>query len=136
VANTWTKRQINIKSQDPDNIVSLSADEFTLDAGKYLVRWNAPSVAYLSAPRTRHRLWNLTDGSLVALGSSQSYQSGSSANTGNTMEHGAAVLSMAVAKTYCIQYYCTTSYPGDLGVHDGLALGIEVYTSIEIVRLG
>ena len=42
-ANTWHTREINTEIADPDGIVSISSNQFTLQAGTYLIEWQAPA---------------------------------------------------------------------------------------------
>ena len=42
-ANTWMTRAINTEIADPDGIVSISSNQFTLQAGTYLIEWSAPA---------------------------------------------------------------------------------------------
>lgn len=135
IADAWAKRDLNTVAADPDGMVSLAGNDFTLGAGKYFVRWTAPATGP-TPPKVRHRLWNATDLTQVALGSSQSFAGGVSGNTGNIMDHGTAYLVLAVTKSFCIQYYCSSSLSGDLGVHDGMTLGVEIFTCVEILKIG
>ena len=38
-ANTWQKRTLNYIAVDPDNIVTLNSDEFTLGVGNYFIKF-------------------------------------------------------------------------------------------------
>ena len=56
----WRTRDINTKLADPDSIVTLSSNQFTLQAGTYLIKYNVPAYGI-----NRHavRLRNITDSS-------------------------------------------------------------------------
>jgi len=41
-AGNWIVRDLNYEDIDPDNIVSISNNQFTLGAGTYLIRWRVP----------------------------------------------------------------------------------------------
>ena len=40
--NTWVVRDLNTEIADPDSIVSISSNRFTLGAGTYLIKWRCP----------------------------------------------------------------------------------------------
>ena len=42
-ANTWTKRTLNLKVVDADNIVTLNNSEFTLGVGTYYIKFFVPN---------------------------------------------------------------------------------------------
>ncbi len=56
----WRTRDINTKLADPDSIVTLSSNQFTLQAGSYLIKYTC--VAY-GINRHAVRLRNITDSS-------------------------------------------------------------------------
>ena len=39
----WRTRNLNTEIADPDGIVSISSNQFTLQAGTYLIKWSAPA---------------------------------------------------------------------------------------------
>lgn len=62
VADTWSTRVLNHELFDPDGIVSLSSNQFTLGAGTYYVEWAVP----LHDPGwAQTRLYNATDSTNV-----------------------------------------------------------------------
>lgn len=64
----WQTRVLNTVKVDSDNlIVSLSGNALTIPAGTY--RFRAKAASY-STDRTRMRLYNQTDSSVIATGSS------------------------------------------------------------------
>ena len=90
-AGAWRTRTLNTKIADPDNIVSISAsnDQFTLNAGSYLIEASAP---FYQVGRSQLRLYNATDTSVV--------QYGANAYCGNTGGvHGNALLFVRVTIT-------------------------------------
>ena len=42
-SGSWQTRDLNTEIADPDGIVSISANQFTLAAGNYLITWSAPA---------------------------------------------------------------------------------------------
>ena len=41
--NVWQTRDLNTELDDPLNIVTIASNQFTLQAGTYLVEWSAPA---------------------------------------------------------------------------------------------
>ena len=39
-SGAYRTRALNVHAYDPDNIVSLSSNQFTLQAGTYIIRWS------------------------------------------------------------------------------------------------
>ncbi|MDP6587776.1 MAG: hypothetical protein QF535_24235, partial [Anaerolineales bacterium] len=60
-SGAWRTRDLNTEIADPDGIVSISSNQFTLGAGSYLIRWGCPSYA---VQRQQSRLYNTTDSSV------------------------------------------------------------------------
>ena len=74
-ASTWQTRDLNTEIADPDSIVSISSNQFTLGAGSYLIE------AFATAKEcNRHiaRIYNATSTSVVAYGMSAHASSGGS----------------------------------------------------------
>ena len=66
-SGAWRTRDLNTEIADPDNIVSLSSNQFTLGAGTYLIEFSAPACR-LASHQTR--LYNATTSSEVQIGTS------------------------------------------------------------------
>ena len=66
-SGAWRTRDLNTEIADPDNIVSLSSNQFTLGAGSYLIEFSAPACR-LGSHQTR--LYNATTSSEVQIGTS------------------------------------------------------------------
>ena len=67
-SGAWRTRDLNTEIADPDGIVSLSSNQFTLGAGTYLIEFSAPACR-LGSHQTR--LYNATTSSEVQIGTSQ-----------------------------------------------------------------
>ena len=67
-SGAWRTRDLNTELADPDGIVSLSSNQFTLGAGSYLIEFSAPACR-LGSHQTR--LYNATTSSEVQIGTSQ-----------------------------------------------------------------
>jgi hypothetical protein len=64
-ALAWRTRVLNTEVADPDGIVTLSANRFTLQAGTYLITTSIPAF---KTSRTQSRLYNYTDSTVVDVG--------------------------------------------------------------------
>lgn len=135
VATTWTTRTINTEVYDPDGIVSISSNQFTLGAGKYLIKWRSPFGESNKAVRTR--LYNVTDTTSVLVGTGVQTAGSSSANQENFWSEGWAYVDIAGSKAFAIQYYMAATSTGrDLGDASGVGVGNEVYTEVLIMKIG
>ena len=66
-SGAWQTRKINTEASDPDGIVSISTNQFTLAAGTYTVTANPLGV---KVDRHVSRIYNATDSSVVKQGMS------------------------------------------------------------------
>ena len=64
----WRTRDLNTEISDPDGIVSISTNEFTLAAGSYLIQWSAPAY---EAAKNKTRLYDVTGTAVIQIGSSE-----------------------------------------------------------------
>ena len=64
----YNTRDLNTILTDPDTIVSVSSNQFTLQAGTYLISANAPAY---KAARNQILIYNVTDSTVVAVGTSE-----------------------------------------------------------------
>ena len=69
----WRTRDINTEVADPDSIVTLASNQFTLQAGSYLIRYSQTGYA---VNRLAVRLRNITDGSTAGVGEAAYYNAG------------------------------------------------------------
>ena len=61
----WRTRNLNTEIADPDNIVVIASDQFTLQAGSYLIEASAPAY---KVNNHQTRLYNATTSSVVQYG--------------------------------------------------------------------
>ena len=64
-AGSWSTRDLQTELADPDDIVSIATNQFTLAAGNYLVEW---SCAVQSTARSQTRLYDVTGTAAVVGG--------------------------------------------------------------------
>ena len=132
VSGGWRVRDLNTELADADGIVSISNNQFTLQAGTYLIKWSCPAYG-----RSYHasRLRNNTDGINY---SGASVYADYNSNVQNT-SIGVARLTIGAAKVFEIQHRCDNSSSGEntaFGVRVGNAftVGHEIYTICEIYK--
>lgn len=123
---TDTTRDLN-SLIDPQNISSLSGNQFTLPAGTYFVYSTAPAY---NVGNHQCRLYNVTDSADALIGSS-------SACPAATETHSiiAGIVTITDPKTFAIKHKCgTTNATDGLGHAVNLASS-EVYTQVFIVKV-
>ena len=124
---SWEVRDLNTEVADPDNIVSISANKFTLIAGTYLIRWDAPAY---KGGRHQSRLYDVTNTAVVGYGRS-AYSSSSSVDQNGS--HGHARVTITGSTEYRVEHQVGAS----LATHGhGVEAnyGTEVYTVVEIFK--
>ena len=126
-SGAWRTRDLNTEITDPDGIVSIASDQFTLAAGTYLIKWLAPAYKCNSH---QTRLYNVTDAAEVAVGgASFTYTS----DTMQTSSSGAARTVITGSKAFSIEHQCeVTSATNGLGVN--LNWGTVQFTLVEIFK--
>jgi len=121
----WRTRDLQTEVADPDGIVSISSDQFTLGAGSYLIRWTCPAW---TVARHKSRLYNVTDTAAEGYG-----QSIVASNPGANSDGSARVV-ITGSTVFEIQHRCETTRADDgFGVQSGFGV-IEVYTIVEIFK--
>ena len=126
-SGAWRTRDLNTEITDPDGIVSLSSNQFTLVAGTYLVNASAPAHR---VNNHQIRLRNNDDG-IVYLGTSE-WSHNSYATT--TRSFVSARFTIAASKAFEIQHYCMTTY-STIGFGRTSDFGaIDEYTLVEIYK--
>jgi hypothetical protein len=110
-SGSWETRDLNLIDFDPQGIVSLAANEFTLQAGTYLVEWETPATKVYDYTS---RLYNVTDASVQAVGHS-AYSSALSGDFTVTYATGRAYFTIASAKAFRIETRVTTTRSTDGG---------------------
>ncbi|MER9158894.1 hypothetical protein [Mesorhizobium sp. M0778] len=127
VKEVFRTRALNTKAYDPAGIITLAGNEFTPSVN-CRVRWRAPAWGVV-----RHitRLFNVTDGVVVASGSSAVADTSPHQQT-DSVGWGTIV----AGKAYRIEHWCaTTSNTEGFGVATASGES-ELYTSVEFWRTG
>jgi hypothetical protein len=119
----WRTRDLNTEVTDPDGIVSIAANAFTLAAGSYLIKWICPSYA---VGTNKSRLYDVTGTAGIQNGMSDYAPDSSS---------GAARVTPSGSNVYRIEHYClTTLATYGFGVAASTGTGVEIYAQVEIFK--
>ena len=102
-SGSWETRDLNTEISDADNIVSITTNQFTLQAGSYLIEAIAPAC---QVGGHQCRLYNATDGATVQIGSAEFARSGSHSQTHSFVS---ARVTISGAKAFEIQHRCASS---------------------------
>jgi hypothetical protein len=127
-AGAWQTRDLNTEVADPDGIVSIASNQFTLGAGSYLIKWSTPGT---TLSLSQSRLYDVTNTAAIEYGQGSYFTTGT-ANT--SFSCGAARVTIASSTVYEIQHRCSSS---TTNTGFGFAVsfgGKEVYTKIEIYK--
>ena len=126
-AGAWQTREINTEVVDTDNIVTLSSNQFTLQAGTYQIKFGA--CAY-KVNRHITRLRQISPAATIASGSSQ-YSWATDANL--QWSRGFARLTITQATAYEIQHYCQTTQSSN-GFGFQMTYSTSDYVQVEIYK--
>jgi hypothetical protein len=124
----WRTRDLNTEITDPDGIVSISSNEFTLAAGSYLIKWGAPAR---SVNNHKSRLYDVTGTATIEAGTSEyAYLHAYDV----TPSIGYARVTPSGSNVYRIEHYCVLTRSTD-GFGTATNVGEpEVYTIVEILK--
>ena len=126
---TFNTRDLNTELADPDGIVSISNNQFTLQAGTYLIRASAPAY---KAQRHQILINNVTDSSVAVVGTSE-YNDNS---TGiQTRSFATGRVTIGSAKAFDIRHRVAVSESTyGFGVESNYDLQASIYTIVEIFK--
>lgn len=120
-------RDLNQQSGTGGDVVALSGNTMTIRAGVYKVHCKAPAYAVLG---NRLLLWNVTAGSLIALG----YANYSPANVQNFAELD-EVITIIGNTDVQLHHYCESAVTGGLGGRVNQSPYAEIYSSVVLQRI-
>ena len=103
-SGAWRTRDLNTEIADPDGIVSISSNQFTLQAGSYLIKAHAPAY---KVGRHQIALYDITASSYVETGSSAYVDGGESVQTDSFLT---ARFTCSGANVYEIRHQCGTGF--------------------------
>ena len=124
-SGAWRTRDLQTEIADPDGIVSISTNEFTLGAGTYLIKWTTPAHTIV---HNQTRLYNSTDATEVAVG-----QSAMMNVSGVGISGGSARTTITGSKAFRIEHRCSTTLSSE-GFGRACSFGTEQYTLVEIYK--
>ena len=130
-AGTWQTRDLNTEISDDDGIVSISSNQFTLQAGSYLVKATAQGYR---TNRHKAKLRNITDSTDIQFGTSE--YSGSTDSVGTNSKIFSR-FTISGAKVFEIQHRAeTTKDTNGFGVGSDFTGYTELYAVVEIYKEG
>ena len=130
-SGAWRTRDLNTELADADGIVSISSNQFTLQAGSYLIKAAAPAYRV-----NRHliRLYNITDSSVAQEGYGSYSHSGDNSITHTFL---LARITITGAKVFEIQHRCQSTEDDvglGLNMSNNLSNTNDYYTMVEIYK--
>jgi hypothetical protein len=128
VQTTWTQRDLNTETADPDGIVSISSNDFTLGAGSYLIKWE--ECNYKGNDHTS-RLYDVTNSAVKQY---SQCTVGSGTYYGSSETQGSCRVTITGDTAYRIEYYQTGGAMSSNGLGQRCNQGDEVYTQVEIYK--
>jgi len=128
-SGAFNTRDLNTELADPDGIVSISSNQFTLQAGSYLIKASAPAH---KAQRHQMIIWNATDSSVAALGTCE-YTYPTSLVT--TRSYAQNRITISGAKVFEVRHRVQSSESSlGLGVASNFDTLASIYTIVEIYK--
>jgi hypothetical protein len=129
-SGAWRVRDLNTELFDPDGIVSIASNRFTLGAGKYQITFGAPAFKVATHQTA---LYNYTDSSFVAYGM---VQVTAASNDVCNFSTGSAFLNLTGSKTFEIQHRCSaTKATNGFGVAATWNGDFETYCLVTIIKV-
>lgn len=129
-SGTWRTRTINTES-DPDSIVSISSNKFTLAAGTYLITGSAPACEVIGHIA---KVYNVTDAADAILGSSEYADATASSSCTRSVFSG--VVTVASAKEFEVRHMGgSTRNTFGFGAQATIATTVETYTLVTITKI-
>ena len=125
----WNDRDLNDEFYDPDGIVTLSSNQFTLGAGTYIIRFAAP---FYRVNRGFNALYDVTNSAYKA--NSTTIYANSSYN-GYGFPWANVRLVITANTTYKIQTHAQSAHASGLGLDGNKSGQDSIYTVVEITKL-
>ena len=126
-SGAWQRRDLNTIVYDPSGLMTLASNEFTPAVNGY-VKWSCPAI---NPNNHKSRLYNVTDGVEVAVGSNAWANDGP--GVFNSTFGGGPVIA---GKTYRIEHRGSRTQNTN-GFGQACSFGnVEVYTIVEFWRAG
>lgn len=128
-SGSWQDRDINTELSDPDSIVTISSNQFTLAAGTYVIEWSCPAFR-VNAHKTQ--LYDVTGTQVLSVGS---VEYADSTYNGYSRSIGAFIHTISSNNTYKIQHQSgATRTTNGFGTNLSVSVA-EIYTIVKISKL-
>jgi len=141
-AGAWRTRDLNTVVSDPAGLVgsgiTLASNRVTLPAGKWLIEASAPALA---CDGHKTRLYNITDSSVIAHGTTEQVTAPGTGDQVQTRSQLVCTMTLAATKTFELQHVAiSTSIAGiGFGVASDYGLGanngVETYAIFRASKL-
>ena len=126
---SFNTRDLNTELADPDGIVSISSNQFTLQAGSYLIKASAPAF---KAQRHQIIVQNITDSSVSIVGSCEYNDNSAQVQTRSFL---AGRVTISAAKVFEIRHRIDNAEGTfGLGVEWNFDTLASIYTIVEIFK--
>ena len=129
-ATSFTKRDLNTEVFDPDNIVTISNDQFTLIPGTYIIEWQCPGYRSNSITTL---LYDVTAGANGTTGTS-AYSNTASGSPTVAISTGIARVVITSNNTYEIRMKVSSAY-SSAGFGVAANGDPETYTVVKITKI-
>lgn len=133
VGGAWTTRTLNTVVSDPDSLVSLSANAFTLAAGTYILQalaslWSDSGIQQSA----QARIFNVSDGTIALLGLNSRLHI-ASGSSGQLFSPVNGLVTITTAKAFRLEQYFQSTF----NVSRALGLAgnfgnLEIYSEVQI----
>ena len=124
----YNTRDLNTELADADGIVSISSNQFTLQAGTYYIKAQACAI---NVNNHTAKIRNITDSSDTLIGNSNKTQPSSNNVSAYALVQGS--FTIAAAKTFELQHRCAdTQTTHGFGAYNGFSA--NVYATVEIYK--
>lgn len=125
---SWQTRELNTELTDPDSIVSIATNQFTLSAGSYLIKASAPAYQVGSH---QIRLYNVTDTAVAIVGAHAFSSTGIDTQTRSELS---GRITITDTKVFELQHSCgATRVTVGFGIGSNLGAPL-LYATVEIYK--
>ena len=125
--SSYATRELNSEVADPDGIVSISGNQFTLQAGTYLIE--SMSIIH-RGNQSQSMLYNVTDSSVVQYGMSVHSSDG---NSGNVISPVVARVTIGSAKAFSIKSRVSNTDGENSGLANNFG-NTQIYSIVKIFK--
>lgn len=127
-SGSWQTRTLNSLLNPANHDIHLSANQFQLPPGRWLIRWSAPAFG---VNRHQSRLFDVTGNVQAAPGSSETSNSTSSTNSRSV---GQWIVDLVANRAYRIEHQVQTTLATE-GYGRAANFTTEVYTQVELTLI-